>query len=71
MRAPGYSEDQRKSLAATINACAEAEGISCVVDASPARLDRMLDLDVPMVRVSYRFEQLDGEPLEERVLALL
>jgi len=41
------------------------------VDASPARLDRMLELDVPLVRVTYRFEQLDGEPLEDRVMALL
>ncbi len=69
--AMGYSEDQRQSLAATINACAQAEGIACVVDASPARLDRMLELDVPMVRVSYRFKQLDGTPLEERVQELL
>ena len=69
--AMGYSEDQRQSLAATINACAKAEGIACVVDASPARLDRMLELDVPMARVSYRFKQLDGTPLEERVQELL
>ena len=69
--AMGYNDDQRNDLTATINACAKAEGISCVVDASPARLDRMLKLDVPMARVSYRFKQLDGQPLEERVLALL
>ena len=69
--AMGYNEDQRNDLAATINACAEAEGISCVVDASPARLDRMLELDVPLARVSSRFKQLDGQPLEERVLELL
>jgi predicted GTPase len=68
--AMGYSDDQRKDLAETINACAKAEGIACVVDASPARLDRMLDLDVPMARVTYRFKQLDGLPLEERVQEL-
>jgi predicted GTPase len=69
--AMGYSEDQRKALAETINNCAAAENIACVVDASPARLDRMLDLDVPMARVTYRFKQLDGQPLEERVKELL
>jgi predicted GTPase len=69
--AMGYSEDQRKSLADTVNACAKSEGIACVVDASPARLDRMLELDVPMARVTYHFRQLDGTPLEERVQALL
>jgi hypothetical protein len=30
----------------------------------------MLDLDVPMARVTYRFKQLDGLPLEERVQEL-
>lgn len=69
--AMGYSDEQRDALAETINACAAAEGIACVVDASPARLDRMLDLDVPMARVTYRFKQLDGTPLEERVKELL
>jgi len=69
--AMGYSDEQREALAETINACAAAEGIACVVDASPARLDRMLDLDVPMARVTYRFRQLDGTPLEERVKELL
>ena len=69
--AMGYSEKQRESLASTIRACAEAEGIACVVNGSPARLDRVIDLDVPLVRVTYRFEQLDGQPIEERVMALL
>jgi predicted GTPase len=69
--AMGYSEEQRDALAETINACCAAEDVSCVVDASPARLDLMLDLDVPMVRVSYRFKQIDGPPLEERVQDLL
>jgi len=69
--AMGYSEEQRDALAETINTCAAAEGIACVVDASPARLDRMLELDVPMARVTYRFKQLDGTPLEERVQDLL
>ena len=69
--AMGYSDEQRQDLTETINACAKAEGIACVVDASPARLDRMLKLEVPMARVTYRFRQLDGTPLEERVQGLL
>ena len=69
--AMGYSEEQREALAETINACAAGEGIAAVVDASPARLDRMLELDVPMARVTYRFKQLDGQPLEEKVQELL
>ena len=69
--AMGYSEKQRDSLARTIRACAEAEGIACVVNGSPARLERVIELDVPLVRVSYRFEQLDGQPIEERVMTLL
>ncbi|MEE4294256.1 MAG: hypothetical protein V2I79_09850 [Xanthomonadales bacterium] len=69
--AMGYSKEQRKSLAETINACAAAEQVACVVDASPARLDRMLKIDVPMVRVTYRFRQIDGDPIEERVLGLI
>jgi hypothetical protein len=31
----------------------------------------MLKLEVPMARVTYRFRQLDGTPLEERVQGLL
>ncbi len=69
--AMGYSETQREALAATINACCAAENVSCVLDASPARLDRMMKLDVPLLRAQYRFVQLDGPPLEERVLKLL
>jgi len=69
--AMGYSQAQREALAATINACCAAEKVSFLLDASPARLDRMMQLDVPLVRVRYRFVQLDGPPLEERVMELL
>jgi predicted GTPase len=69
--AMGYSEQQREALAATINACCVAEDVACVVDASPARLDLMLNLDVPLVRVSYRFAQQSGVPIEDLVLGLL
>ena len=69
--AMGYSEQQRQALAETINACCAAENVGCIVDASPARLDRMLELDVPQARVIYRFRQIDGPPLEEHVQRLL
>jgi predicted GTPase len=69
--AMGYSVAQREALAATINACCAAEGVACVLDASPARLDRMMQLNVPLVRVAYRFVQLDGPALEKRVIGLL
>jgi len=69
--AMGYSELQRDSLSKTISACAAAEGIACVVNGSPAHLERVIELDVPLVRITYRFEQLDGQPIEERVMALL
>ena len=69
--AMGYSEAQRDSLAQTINDCCAAQDVACVIDASPARLDLMLDLEVPLVRVTYRFVQKSGEPLENLVLGLL
>jgi predicted GTPase len=57
----GYSEAQRAELKATVEACAP----DLVVDASPARLDRLLDLSVPLVRVRYRFAQRSGPDLLE------
>jgi len=69
--AMGYSAAQREALADTINACCAAEGVAYVLDASPARLDRMMTLDVPLLRVRYHFVQLDGPPLEDRVVELL
>ena len=69
--AMGYSEAQREALRATIDACCKAERVDCVLDASPARLDRMMELAVPLERVRYRFEQLDGPALEQMVLKLL
>jgi predicted GTPase len=69
--AMGYSDAQREALEATINACCAAERVDCIVDASPARIERMMKLEVPLLRVRYVFEQLDGEPLDERVAALI
>lgn len=55
----GYSERQCAELAETIN----ASGAEVVIDASPARLDRVIDLKIPTARVEYRFRQVDGPPL--------
>ena len=59
----GYSEEQRRELAETI----AAANPDVVVDASPARLDRLLSLSVPIARVRYEFEQRSGRSLFETV----
>lgn len=55
----GYSEAQCRELSETIRA-ADPE---VVVDASPARIDRILSLAVPIVRVRYEFDQRSGPSL--------
>jgi predicted GTPase len=35
-------------------------GADAILDASPARLDRVLHVDIPIVRVRYRFMQKSG-----------
>jgi len=61
--AMGYSAEQRRELEDTIHACCEAEGVVCVVDACPGRLDVAIRLEVPVARVSYRFSQVAGPAL--------
>jgi predicted GTPase len=63
----GYSQEQRRELADTIRAAAP----DAVIDASPARLDRLLDLDLPIARVRYHFEQKAGPPLWDLLDAFL
>jgi hypothetical protein len=67
----GYSDFQRNSLRKTALACCRAEGVGCIVDASPAFFDWSLDGEIPVVRVSYRFVQLEGPSLLDRVLNTL
>jgi predicted GTPase len=55
----GYSADQRRDLAETIARC----GADVVLNASPARLERLLELRLPVARASYRFVQLSGPSL--------
>jgi len=63
----GYSDQQRRDLAATI----DSSGADVVLDASPCRLDRLLDLKLPVVRARYRFQQTSGESLMDLILARL
>ena len=60
-----------KSLDDCLAQTIERSGAEVVVDASPCRLDRLLHLSLPMVRVRYRFVQLGGEPVVDTVLTLL
>jgi predicted GTPase len=69
--AMGYSDRQRAELRETIHACVEAEEAVCVVDACPGRLNLAIDVKPPLARVSYRFQQLDGAPLLDRVRGLI
>ena len=69
--AMGYSKEQRQTLRDTALACFDEENVACIVDASPARFDWGFDENVPIVRVSYRFRQLDGPPLLQEVLQLM
>jgi len=59
----GYSDEQRAELEETLRRCPA----DAIIDASPARLDRLLHLTVPVVRVRYRFEQRSGPSIFELV----
>lgn len=63
----GYSDAQRHELAETI----QRAQVDLVIDASPCRLDRLLELSVPMVRVRYRFQQTAGPDLWEIVQSII
>jgi predicted GTPase len=49
----GYSGSQQAELEETLR----RSNAEVIVDASPARLDRVLHLNAPIARVSYNFEQ--------------
>jgi len=59
----GYSPQQCGELTETI----EKSHAEVVIDASPARLDRLLELSLPVVRVRYQFRQVSGPQLTELV----
>jgi predicted GTPase len=55
----GYSASQQTELEETLR----RSNAEVIVDASPARIDHILHLNVPMARVSYTFEQKSGPSL--------
>ena len=59
----GYSATQRDELRQTI----ENSGADVVVDACPGRLDRLMDISIPIARVRYKFRQTTGLALEKLV----
>jgi predicted GTPase len=63
----GYSDEQREELTTTVRAAAP----EVVLDGSPARIGRALDLDIPVVPVHYRFVQRSGPSLLELIDAYL
>lgn len=65
--AMGYSDEQRADLAETVRRAAP----DVVVDASPARVARLLGIDLPVVEVDYRFSQRSGPDLLDLVEAAI
>jgi predicted GTPase len=61
--AMGYGQEQTDDLKATI----EGSGAELVLIGTPIDLRRLIDFDVPALRVTYRLEEL-GEPTLEDVL---
>ena len=61
--AVGYSDAQRRSLAQTINASAA----DVIVSATPADISLVLDVDKPVVRVTYEYSDTDSPSLGELV----
>ncbi|MGI9523591.1 MAG: cyclic 2,3-diphosphoglycerate synthase [Hyphomicrobiaceae bacterium] len=55
--AMGYSQSEREDLAATIN----ASGADLVVTGTPSDLESLLELNIPVVRALYDFEDI-SEP---------
>ena len=65
--AMGYSQQQRSELKATIEAC----NPEVVINASPADIEGLLGLTLPVVRVSYTFCPREGVDILAAVLQLL
>lgn len=63
----GYSERQCAELETSINNAAP----DVIIDASPARIDRVIHATIPIVRVRYRFRQVSGIPILDLVNGML
>jgi len=59
--AMGYSGKQMKELEKTINRV----GCESVIFATPARLERFLKINKPIVRIKYEFKELGGNSFEK------
>ena len=62
--AMGYSAEQIQDLEDTIKAC----NAEVLIDASPADLSHLMNLEIPVVRVRYRFKQKSGNDLLRLVI---
>ncbi len=65
--AMGYSDAQKRALAATIN----ASGADLVVSGTPIDLAQDIPLDIPIVRARYRYADIGAPTLWETVAAFL
>ena len=59
----GYSDEQIKDLAATIDAC-ECDS---VIIGTPIDLKRVIDINKPCVKVDYKLQEI-GQPNLEMVI---
>jgi predicted GTPase len=63
----GYSTEQQRDLAASIDAATRAEGAVAVIAGTPIDLGRLVTTSVPVRRATYRFRQVGGPDLGELV----
>jgi predicted GTPase len=61
--AMGYGEDQIRDLEETIT----ASGADAVVNGTPADLTRVIDINIPIARVSYELREI-GKPDIESIV---
>ena len=59
----GYSPAQCQEMTHAIN----TSPAEIVIDASPAKLEDVVDVRVPIVSVRYRFQQISGEPILDSI----
>ncbi len=61
--AMGYSDEQRQELRETI----EASGAELVLNGSPANIEALLELSLPVIQVQYHWVQRQGTDMLEHV----
>jgi predicted GTPase len=65
--AMGYGDKQVSDLEATI----KASGADAVVNGSPADIEKLISVDIPIVRVSYELKEIGTPSIETIVRELL